>query len=595
MGTAQTPKSKNVDSTKVMFQKLEKYSKKGKFRTFLHKLIFTSTTKRKQTGNDFRKKVDQDISKNKGKIIRKINIESLDPFGFSAENEAKEPKNSFENFGNDVHIKTKKWTIRNNLLFKKNQPLDSLLVKESERLIRRQRFVRSVVIKAVPIENNSDSVDVSIRVLDSWSLIPNGSISGSRMNIDITERNFFGLGHEFSNDFGKRFNDKQNSYSGKYSINNIKNTFINAAVEYQKTFQNDVTKKVAIERPFFSPLTKFAGGISFETKKINDSLPNSTAIFEKIIFENETQDFWFGYAFKLLKNTSKDYRNTNFVTTIGYKNLDFLKEVNASLDPNKFLTDEKLYLMSFGITTRKFMQEKYIFNFDIIEDIPYGKVYSITTGMRNKNAKNNLYVGGRYSHGQFYNFGYLSANVEVGTFFNGSNSLETTLKIEANYFTNLLSLGNWRIRQFIKPSLVMGINRDPSFKDRTTLDGNNGFDGFTNPLFNGTRKLSIIFQTQTYVPGAWKGFHFSPFITSAFGYLGDSQNTFLNSKLYSKFTAGVLINNDYLVFNRFQLSFSFYPTIPFEGTNILRTNTVENNDFSIPDYSIGQPTIVNFK
>ena len=42
-----------------------------------------------------------------------------------------------------------------------------------------------------------------------------------------------------------------------------------------------------------------------------------------------------------------------------------------------------------------------------------------------------------------------------------------------------------------------------------------------------------------------------------------------SSKVYSKFSIGALINNDFLVFNSFQISFSYYPTIPFEGDNII--------------------------
>jgi len=65
--------------------------------------------------------------------------------------------------------------------------------------------------------------------------------------------------------------------------------------------------------------------------------------------------------------------------------------------------------------------------------------------------------------------------------------------------------------------------------------------------------------------------------------------------LYSKLSLGVLINNDYLVFNSFQISFSFYPSIPYEGTNLFKTNTLKNDDLILPDFQIGQPIIVPFK
>ena len=82
-GHSQTTKTKAVDSTKVMYQKIEKYSNKSNFRKFLHKLIFSSTQRSKPSNNNLREKIDEKIGKSEGKIIRNIDIVSLDPFGYS--------------------------------------------------------------------------------------------------------------------------------------------------------------------------------------------------------------------------------------------------------------------------------------------------------------------------------------------------------------------------------------------------------------------------------------------------------------------------------------------------------------------------------
>ena len=128
-----------------------------------------------------------------------------------------------------------------------------------------------------------------------------------------------------------------------------------------------------------------------------------------------------------------------------------------------------------------------------------------------------------------------------------------------------------------------------------TLGDEDGIQGFNNPLISGIRKATITLQTQTYVPGSWHGFRFSPFYNMTLGMLGNETDKFLNNSLLSKFSIGVLINNDYLVFNSFQISLSFYPKIPFEGTNVFNTNSYKNNDLSLPDYEIGQPSIVLYK
>ena len=590
-------KNSGNDSVKV-YKNIEDYSDKSKLNKFVYRLLFKSkrSASNTTTQKNARKRffIKKTFDRSEGKIIRQIVIETLDPFGYAVDNYKDVPDKGFEKFGNALHLKTKNWTIRNLLLFKKNEPLDSLTAKESERLIRRQRYVRSVIIKPVEIPNCNDSIDISVRVLDSWSLIPTGAISGSKGNFDLTEKNFLGLGHEIENNITKRFDDKKKAYDVYYTINNIKNTFIKTIFGYKNDLNDNITRSARIERQFFSPLTRLAGGAYFENRFYVDSLPDANGVFVNQIFKLQTQQYWVGHSFKIFGGKSEDFRTTNLVTTFGYKNIAYFEKPTLQYDPSQFFASEKLYLATIGLNTQKFSEDKYLFNFGIIEDVPYGQVYAITGGFQDKNNSRRAYFSGRFAYGDYFSFGYLSTNIECGSFYNSRNTEQTTLRIEANYFTNLLSIGSWRVRQFIKPTLVIGNHRESIIKDRVTISEENGISGFNNPLINGTKKLFTTFQTQTYLPGNWHGFHFSPFYSMTLGMLGDDSNKFLNNKLYSIFSLGALINNDYLVFNSFQISFSFYPSIPFQGDNVFKTNTFKNDDLSLPDFQIGEPTIVPY-
>lgn len=589
-------KNSGNDSVKV-YKKIEDYSKKSKFKKFVYRLFFKSKRSETKSQKNARKEfiIKKSFDRNEGKVIRNINIETLDPFGYSVDNYKDEPDKGFEKFGNRLHLKTKNWTIRNLLLFRKNELLDSLAAKESERLIRRQRYVRSVIIKPIEIPGSKDSVDVSVRVLDSWSLIPTGAISGSKARFDLTERNFFGLGHEIENNFSRRFEDGKRAYKGSYTINNIRDTYIKTTLTYDNDLNDNVVRSAKLERQFFSPLTRLAYGAYFENRFYVDSLPDNSGVFANQDFKLETQQYWFGHSFKIFKGRSEDFRSTNLVTTFGYKNVSYKANPSLVYDPEQFFGSEKLYLTTIGFNTRKFQEDKYLFNFGIIEDVPYGQVYSITGGFQDKNNRRRTYFGGRFAYGTYFPIGYAGINVELGSFFDKSNTQEATLRIEANYFTNLMSIGSWRVRQFVKPVLVIGSHRADVIKDRVTISEQNGISGFDNPLINGTKKLFTTFQTQTYVPGNWHGFHFSPFFNMNLGVLGDDNNKLFNDKVYSIFSLGVLINNDYLVFNSFQVSFSFYPSIPYQGSNLVKTNTFKNDDLSLPDFQIGEPTIVPYR
>lgn len=602
MAAQVTPTQKDTVKEKrdKMYKNIQDYSNKRKFTKFMHKLIFRPV--REQEASGTRKRIrsqapEMTISyKNyEGKIVRYINIHTMDPFGQSITDTTRKPRNWAEKFGNSVHLKTKNMTIRNLLMFKRNQPLDSLLVEESERLIRSQRYVRRVLIRPIPISAESDSVDIEIRVLDSWSLIPNGSFSSTHTSFELSERNFFGLGHEFNNEFDKDLRTGETAYFGRYRVPNILNTYINAEFNYQSEMGESTYKSGGLQRDFFSAYTRWAGGIYFEERLLKDSLPDYQGDYAMQNMKWEAQDYWAGYAFKVFRGYTEEQRTTRLVTTARYYNQLYKEHPSVAYDSVGYYTDEKLYLGSVGLTSRKFVQDKFLFNYDIVEDIPIGKVYSFTFGMQDKNAQHRLYLGGRYAFGNYYKWGYLSLNTELGSFFHTDKTYQTTLRFDALYFTNIKQWGKWRFRHFVQPVVVFGDNRMAIIKDQLNLNGSYGIPGFDSTTLLGTKKALLTYQLQAYSPWDVIGFRLNPFANFTLGVIGSDNEQMYNNKVYSKIGIGVLITNDYLIFNGFQLSLAFYPTIPGTGDNILRTNTIQNSDIMLPDFQVGKPIIVPYQ
>ena len=85
-------------------------------------------------------------------------------------------------------------------------------------------------------------------------------------------------------------------------------------------------------------------------------------------------------------------------------------------DPQHMFSNEDFYLASIGISTRKYVQDKFIFRYGITEDVPIGIVYSLTGGYQVKNNSGRFYLGMRFSFGNYHEWGYLSSNFEYGTF-----------------------------------------------------------------------------------------------------------------------------------------------------------------------------------
>ena len=577
------------DSSEV-YRDIQTYSKKNKFTKFLHGLIFESIdSKKKKT-----KIVKKRHAEFDGKIIRNINIVTLDPFGYSEIDSTRKPRNWGEKTGNLLHSKTKKLAIRNLLLLKKNTPLDPLLVKESERLIRSQKYISRVNITLESISKTSDSVDVSVRVLDSWSIIPKGSISNTRNSFEIDERNFLGSGHEFDSKYTNRFSDGKKAYGLDYIIPNIKNTFIKTTLSYHVDLDNYYGKSIDVERPFYSPLTKWAGGIYFDQQFRKDTLQDTNLIYASQNFKYNSQDYWIGHAFRIFKGNTEDDKTTNLILSGRFLNVNYLESPTLIYDPIDFYSGEKFFLSGIGITTRQFVEDKYIFKNGIIEDVPIGKIYGITGGYQYKNNTGHYYLGGRASFGNYFKWGFLSTNFEVGTFFNKSVTSQTAFSFQANYFTNLFEIGTWKLRQFVKPQLIFGINRLNSIGDQLTINENYGIPGFKSAVY-GTEKMVMTLQTQAYAPWNIGGFHLNPYFNYVIAFLGNAENGMQKSKAYSKIGIGLIINNDYLIFRSFQISLSYYPTIPGSSENVFKTNSFETTDFGFQDFELAKPRTLIFK
>lgn len=591
--TPQIEKDTIKQEQRQALQNLEKKARaRGGFLKFAHKLIFRPIQKRSGSSLPYQNEIS--FRKFEGKIIRNIHITTLDPFGFSEKDSTRVPNNWGEKAGNWLHIKTRDRTVKNLLLFKKNEVFDSIVVEESERLVRSQRYVRRVHLQPELVSKTSDSVDIYIRVLDSWSLIPTGSISSSKMNLEISERNFVGLGHTFQNDIEQQFKDSKSAYGGRYIIPNILNTYINTTLVYDIDVEGNSQKSIEVERGFFSPLTRWAGGVYMDEVFLRDSLPDLEGTMEIQNFKSRSQNAWLGRSFRVFNNNSVANRTMNLVTTVGVYNTSYSEKPGIPYDNIGYFNNHQTYLASVGLTSRQFIQDRYLFEYDRTEDVAIGKVYALTGGFQNKNGYQRLYLGMKYSFGNYYNSGFLGADFQIGSFFDSGNTDQGVIKVSGYYFSRLKQYGDWYFRQFLNPQIVLGFDRQPIIKDQMTLTGPYGIEGFSDRLL-GTHKVMLSTQTQSYAPGIWYGFRFSPFLNISVAMLGNQENPIIKSPVYSKIGLGVLISNDFLIFNQFQLSIAYYPNIPFEGYHLFKTNSFKNNDFNMPNFRIEQPEVIRFE
>ena len=448
----------------------------------------------------------------------------------------------------------------------------------------------SFLVKASSV--NADSVDIFIRELDTWSLIPYGSTSLSSSTFSLADKNFLGLGHEFKNEFTQNYTNGKSSFFSDYSIPNIMNTYISTTLHYGVDGDKYFNKSLTIDRPFFSPFARWAAGINITQQFRNDSVRTNNSLHELHSYKFNAQDYWAGFAKQIFSGNTETNRTTNFISSIRFFRIRYLEKPTETINTQHLFSDENFYLASIGVSTRKYVQDRYIFKYGIKEDVPIGRIYSLTGGYQEKDETGRVYLGARISVGNYHSWGYLSSNFEYGTFFRDSEVEQSVFSASLNYFSRLYEIGTWKFRQFVKPQLTIGINQFSS--DRLTLNDGNGLKGFNSAVLIGTSRLLLTLQTQSYSPWNFIGFHFGPYLNYSIGMLGNEEIGLRKSKIYSQIGLGVLIRNENLIFNTFQISIAFYPKIPGIGTDVFKMNSFKTTDFCFRDFEMGKPEIVKF-
>ena len=579
------------DSVNI-YLNIETFSQKTRATKFLYKYLFKSVAPLALPTDQRTVSLKKVYSRFENKIIRNINVTTLDPFGNDLYDTTRMSDFVGKKVLNNLHVTTLHMTIRNLLLIKRNEPFDSVLVRESERLVRKQSYIREVDFYPVICGSNSDSVDLQIRALDYWSIMPGVDASATLLKLKLSDKNLAGLGHRFANSYTWNHTNGNHIFETSYTIPNFQNTFISSELYYKQDEKNNYTSGISIDRPFYSALTRWAGGMYFSLQLKSDSVyQNDTS---HILFPARftVQDYWAAEAWQVKEGKSENDRTTNLILSARFFRLRYTDKIVEMANAPFKHENKSFFLSGLGLSTRKYIQDNYIFNFGKTEDVPVGRAYGIVGGYQFNN-KNLLYFGANFSYGNYYRLGYLRANFEYGTLFNAATTEQGVFKTELNYYTKLFEIRNWNFRQFIKSSLTSGIKRLPN--ESLTINEEYGINGFNSSGVFGKHRLLFTMETQSYAPGNFLGFQFGPYLLLSFGMLGNETTGFRNSRVYSQFGIGTLIRNKYLVISNFQISFSFYPVIPGNGDNIFKTNSFKANDFSFPDFDIGKPGMLSFQ
>ncbi len=574
-----------------LYKKLKKMSYKYKYGRMAYDAIFVDPEPKeypKQPASKEEKNVNPYL-KYSGRIIRRINILVYDPFGHSVGDTMTRNTNNLQKLGNNIHIKTRRYIISNRLLFKALQPIEALELSESERILRELVYVNDarIYISETP---HRDSVDVNVVVQDKWPVVIPFTISDISAVVKFRNNNLFGLGQQFQQ-YGGYSRSGGFEHGGYYTIANIKKTFISSTLSYQTT-KEGTRSDLIFDRPFYSPLAKWAGGLQLSRGwMIYNRKDSADKVVEKLPLDNLYGDVWLGKNIKLSRDTSLFTQSTNLTVAGRYYQNRYQNRPPLAIDSG--LQNYSAVVGSVGFSIQQFYKDRYIYRFGANEDVPEGFIVQlIYGGMKRELSKLRYYTGVELGRAKHFYFGYLSSTFSYGVFFNRLVSNDITVNYKISYFSNLLKKDRWYFREFINYNIVHGENKFAG--EQLTLTGSELYGFSPGSGLYGKTKMVLNSETVAYMPYNVAGFRMAPVLLVGIGMLGDPQHPLLESRLYQGYSLGLMFRNENLLTSTFQFTFGFYPFFPEGQNNVLKYNPIGNFTLKVRGFFAARPEFVGY-
>lgn len=224
-----------------------------------------------------------------GAVIGEIEIDAQDIFNLD------DPEENHWAFraANFLHVSTRPAVVRSLLLFRSGDPYVGRLLRESERILRGQRYLYDAWIEPTRYENGR--VDVRVRTRDVWTLTPGISFSragGENLwRIGIEESNLFGTGKEVTVRREENLDRTQVLY--RYRDPGVAGSRVVLHAQYADN-SDGYGRLLAVARPFYAQDVRWAVAARAFDDESTVSLYDRGEIFASFAQATRFLDGWYG-------------------------------------------------------------------------------------------------------------------------------------------------------------------------------------------------------------------------------------------------------------------------------------------------------------
>lgn len=524
-----------------------------------------------------------------GKKIASVRLVRLHPFGTSLQDTLQTAQKWYEKAGNHLHMNTAKTKLRMQLLFHPGDSVDPLLMAENEKLMRDLDYLEDVFFRLDPVGEGSNEVNVVVLTKDRFEYAFDMSATTSHSDLKLINENMFGFGHRLNLGMAQ-----QNSvlpemgFYFSYSVNNILGKFINSSFGYSDTYLKKGWYLTA-ERKFLTSKEKNAGGFFIEHLSKYNHLNEDHPIELDTSIAYRTYDLWFQHAFSPIGNRQHK-------TILAFRYLDqlFQRSQDDYFGNSPFIRDHQFLLTSLSHSKRNLYKNNQIYGYGVTEDIPYGHLYELTTGLDHSQFGNWPYLGISLNNSFIDREGrYYNARFALDGFLDQDQIRQGSLLISANFFSNKFIAWDDPCRFFLKMEILSGINR---FREEyLKIDGRFGIRDFYTHSLKGENRLKLNFEIVRYLRFNLHNFKFTNYLFADFAFLSTKLHSLLADNFYAGIGTGFRIYNESLVFKIIDARISWFPHRPPEGIPPFGTNLQGLSKARFDDFMGKKPQLIRYQ
>ena len=549
--------------------------------------------------------LDRQFDRHNFKVVRRVNIRTLDAFGYSLADSTRLPRTMLQKAGNALHIKTARSRVRQVLLFRPGQPLEPQALAESERLLRQTPEILDARVLVNEVTTTRDSVDIEVLTTDVFSITAGVEVGSATSGlITLGDDNFLGQGHQLANAYryGRGLSNngsetpQQWAYEGSYTA--PFRHFVYGQARYRNEY-NYRSGGVTLRRDFYSLSARYAGALSYNTFDQNVALvaPPAGQPYVYYPLRYAVQDAWVGRTLRL-RSYDLGYENPGRII-VAARVLHTIYGTTPQPEAGTGLArpifyNSTLLLGTVGYSVRRYYKDRYLFGFGRTEDVPTGTVISFTGGYDANSIVPRRYADVRLAAAGFSTSrGYLYAAVDLGAYqlLNTNRNWEQgLLSTEFTSFTRLYHFGNWQYRHFLSSKAAIGFNRRPG-ELLQGITNERGLRGFSpgQPIL-ATSRFVLNYETTLFTLLSLLGFRLAglAFADAAWVSARPGGGSPFGNAPYTGFGLGLRFRNEFTALRTFQLLIGYYPR-GLTAANGVRLFESTRETVTFTDFGLGAP------